>query len=106
MLVSLILYLKGMRIMMFQLSGFYCRIEGVWGFESHHCWVVVSIRRHLNSVCKTRFGDLGSLHRQVEQDIITNNRSVTSCCPNWSLLPSRIRATLTPMRIRSSLAPI
>ena len=25
MLGSLILYLKGMRIMMFQLSGFYCR---------------------------------------------------------------------------------
>ena len=25
MLVSLILYIKGMRIMMFQLSGFYCR---------------------------------------------------------------------------------
>ena len=33
---SLILYLKGMRIMMFQLSGFYCRVKGlqcrVWGF--------------------------------------------------------------------------
>ena len=29
MLGSLILYLKGMRIMMFQLSGFYCR--RVWG---------------------------------------------------------------------------
>ena len=26
MLGSLILYLKGMRIMMFQLSGFYCRV--------------------------------------------------------------------------------
>ena len=25
---SLILYLKGMRIMMFQLSGFYCRVAG------------------------------------------------------------------------------
>ena len=36
MLGSLILYLKGMRIMMFQLSGFYCtRLDGsgfrVWG---------------------------------------------------------------------------
>ena len=28
MLGSLILYLKGMRIMMFQLSGFYCRVFG------------------------------------------------------------------------------
>ena len=28
MLGSLILYLKGMRIMMFQLSGFYCRVAG------------------------------------------------------------------------------
>ena len=28
MLGSLILYLKGMRIMMFQLSGFYCRVLG------------------------------------------------------------------------------
>ena len=28
MLGSLILYLKGMRIMMFQLSGFYCRDLG------------------------------------------------------------------------------
>ena len=27
MLGSLILYLKGMRIMMFQLSGFYCRVS-------------------------------------------------------------------------------
>ena len=29
---SLILYLKGMRIMMFQLSGFYCRASslGLW----------------------------------------------------------------------------
>ena len=37
MLGSLILYLKGMRIMMFQLSGFYCRFSkvgafGVYGF--------------------------------------------------------------------------
>ena len=32
MLGSLILYLMGMRIMMFQLSGFYCRVVG--GFES------------------------------------------------------------------------
>ena len=30
MLGSPILYLKGMRILMFQLSGFYCR---VWGLE-------------------------------------------------------------------------
>ena len=28
MLGSLILYLKGMRIMMFQLSGFYCKFKG------------------------------------------------------------------------------
>ena len=28
MLGSLILYLKGMRIMMFQLSGFYCTVKG------------------------------------------------------------------------------
>ena len=28
MLGSLILYLKGMRIMVFQLSGFYCSVEG------------------------------------------------------------------------------
>ena len=31
MLGSLILYLKGMRIMMFQLSGFYCSIWGLRG---------------------------------------------------------------------------
>ena len=35
MLGSLILYLKGMRIMMFQLSGFYCRVpvslDGIYG---------------------------------------------------------------------------
>ena len=30
MLGSLILYLKGMRIMMFQLSGFYCRVLRVF----------------------------------------------------------------------------
>ena len=24
------LYLKGMRLMMFQLSGFYCRVSGTW----------------------------------------------------------------------------
>ena len=29
MLGSLILYLKGMRIMMFQLSGYYYRVEGI-----------------------------------------------------------------------------
>ena len=29
MLGSLILYLKGMRITMFQLSGFYCRVAGL-----------------------------------------------------------------------------
>ena len=29
MLGSLILYLKGMRRMMFQLSGFYCRVLGL-----------------------------------------------------------------------------
>ena len=28
MLGSLIVYFKGMRIMMFQLSGYYCRAEG------------------------------------------------------------------------------
>ena len=28
MLGSLMLYLKGMRIMMFQLSGFYCKVFG------------------------------------------------------------------------------
>ena len=28
MLGSLILYLRGVRIMMFQLSGFYCRVMG------------------------------------------------------------------------------
>ena len=33
MLGSLILYLKGMRIMMFQLSGFYCRFY--WASEYH-----------------------------------------------------------------------
>ena len=32
MLGSLILYLKGMRRMMFQLSGFYCRPIGVRAF--------------------------------------------------------------------------
>ena len=33
MLGSLILYLKGMRIMMFQLSGFYCkRVQGLGQF--------------------------------------------------------------------------
>ena len=31
MLGSLILYLKGMRIMMFQLSGFYCKVLGGLG---------------------------------------------------------------------------
>ena len=31
MLGSLILYLKGMRIIMFQLSGFYCRGSGFKG---------------------------------------------------------------------------
>ena len=37
MLGSLILYLKGMRIMMFQLSGFYCKS---WGFKAPEsvCW--------------------------------------------------------------------
>ena len=36
MLGSLILYLKGMRLMMFQLSGFYFKAlrSRVWGFES------------------------------------------------------------------------
>ena len=33
MLGSLILCLKGMRIMMFQLSGYYCRVSGVKGFS-------------------------------------------------------------------------
>ena len=33
MLGSLILYLKGMRIMMFQLSGLYCRGRVVQGFR-------------------------------------------------------------------------
>ena len=33
MLGSLILYLKGMRILMFQLSGFYCRGLGAEGFR-------------------------------------------------------------------------
>ena len=32
MLGSLILYIKGMRILMFQLSGFYCRARGL-GFK-------------------------------------------------------------------------
>ena len=34
MLGSLILYFKGMRIMMFQLSGFYCNFKAAWGFLS------------------------------------------------------------------------
>ena len=34
MLGSLILYLKGMRIMMFQLSGFYCRVSEREGAQS------------------------------------------------------------------------
>ena len=33
MLGSPLLYLKGMGILMFQLSGFYCRGLGVWGFR-------------------------------------------------------------------------
>ena len=35
MLGSLILYLKGMRITMFQLSGFYCILLRVWAELSH-----------------------------------------------------------------------
>ena len=40
MLGSLILYLKGMRIMMFQLSGFYPKFEakGVFGFGVWGSW--------------------------------------------------------------------
>ena len=30
---SLLLYLKGMRIMMFQLSGYYCMVSGGPGLE-------------------------------------------------------------------------
>ena len=41
MLGSLILYLKGMRIMMFQLSGFYCR--GFWGFRVWGAGVLVGL---------------------------------------------------------------
>ena len=37
MLGSLILYLKGMRIMMFQLSGFYCRAQGLEGLQGESC---------------------------------------------------------------------
>ena len=33
MLGSLIVYLKGMRIMMFQLSGYYCRLPGLASFR-------------------------------------------------------------------------
>ena len=43
MLGSLILYLKGMRIMMFQLSGFYCRVS---------FWVLIIIRHLLFGVPK------------------------------------------------------
>ena len=38
---SLILYLKGMRRMMFQLSGFHCSIESrvnLWGFMGFLWW--------------------------------------------------------------------
>ena len=54
MLGSLLLYLKGMRIVMFQLSGFYCRQEQPRSSlpEGHEdswlpaslMWVVVKIR--------------------------------------------------------------
>ena len=42
MLGSLILYLKGMRIMMFQLSGFYCRIVRLQNFRAlgFRVWVL------------------------------------------------------------------
>ena len=42
MLGSLILYTKGMRILMFQLSGFYYRrfrFQGLVGFRAHWVWV-------------------------------------------------------------------
>ena len=50
MLGSLILYLKGMRIMTFQLSGFYCSrycllcfVLRVWGFWNERAWFMHSI---------------------------------------------------------------
>ena len=48
MLGSLILYHKGMRIMMFQLSGFYCRVYiGVQGLPGPQEYVIriIAFRR-------------------------------------------------------------
>ena len=56
MLGSLILYLKGMRIVMFQLSGFYCRGLG-FGFFCFRLpqWFPW---RHLDGFGNVRFPDL------------------------------------------------
>ena len=47
MLGSLILYLKGMRIVMFQLSGFYYRALG------HYIFSLIGLKRSLCTFFKT-----------------------------------------------------
>ena len=57
MLGSLILYLKGMRIMMFQLSGFYCRFWSS-GFETGFQGSRILGGGHGIQGCKFRVGGL------------------------------------------------
>ena len=52
MLGSLILYLKGMRIMMFQLSGFYCRGLGLRGLRFRGRGLRVSGCTCMAELCK------------------------------------------------------
>ena len=67
MLGSLIVYLKGMRILMFQLSGIYhrclgfsCGGEDTLGFEAFHTFALV-----FRSIRLTRNAGLGAGQRQI-----------------------------------------